>query len=84
MNIIYNVLLAACTAFYFVEVLELHKGKLSWMNIKPFNCTICMSAWFGLALGLTDGFGVHSLDIMIFSGIAGIVLRTVIYRLYKF
>lgn len=44
------------------------------LDRKPFSCTVCLSAWFGLANGLLNGFGWHSIEIMFIAGVMGLIL----------
>ena len=45
-----EILLSACMAFVFVNVLQLHmKLKLTW---KLFNCDVCLAGWFCLVISI--------------------------------
>ena len=86
---IYTVILAACVGFFLVEVVKWHFMlerfmPCTWtMNRKPFNCVPCVSAWFGLLIGLSEGMKWNSIDALFFSAVAGLVLKLAIEKLYQ-
>ena len=46
-----NEVLAACGAFVFVYILQLHR-IFKVLDRKPFNCEVCLAGWFSLILNL--------------------------------
>ena len=83
-------LAAACFAFYMTSVVRWQRFWkiayqiicLAFLNqwkepkrVKPFDCTVCLSAWSGLIFALLDGYGWHSLYIMFIAGVMGLILE---------
>lgn len=87
---------AACIAFFLVECLKWHKiikvpvpgydgegfceiTKYP-MNVKPFKCTLCLSGWIGLLLGLIKGYGWESILMLFVAGVMGLIIDNGIKR----
>lgn len=52
MNEIISIIGVWALANLFVSALSLHK-IYSWLDIKPFNCSLCLTWWFGLFILIT-------------------------------
>jgi hypothetical protein len=50
-------------------------------DFKPLNCVVCMAGWFGLALGLINGYEWHSISMLFFSSISAFVINKILYKL---
>ena len=60
MEYIWNALSGATLAYIWIEVIGLDILIKKWVNIheltriKPFDCRLCLSFWFGAMFGATD------------------------------
>ena len=60
MEYIWNALSGAMLAFVWIDVIEMDIKIKKWINIhdltriKPFDCRLCLSFWFGAMFGATD------------------------------
>lgn len=76
------IIFSACFAFYSVEVVQWYRYiKFIDLDRKPFNCTVCMSAWVGLLTGIFNNIGHESIYTMFIAGVAGLILKQLIYKI---
>jgi hypothetical protein len=76
-----HLILAVCTAYALVEVIEIKYLFKSRLNRKPFTCTVCMSGWLMLVLSLPHA---HYLEIpfyMCTAVVAAMIFNQLINRL---
>lgn len=83
-----EVIYAICLSFVLVEVLEWHKrvkvvsketGEVkTLMNIKPFNCGMCLSGWICLGLCLINSSNVLLMPVAM---VAYIFMEKILYKL---
>lgn len=81
MNLIEIILAANFFSFYFIVQNNFpQKWKL---NFKPFNCTLCLTAWVGLALYLLPDWTTHAMIAMFGSGVIAPFFRNFLNNLYE-
>lgn len=76
-----EVLLSACGAFVFVEVLQLNV-VLRLPKRKPFDCSVCLAGWFTLALFLFP-YPFVKIPFYMAAAMVAVVLITKIIALMK-
>jgi hypothetical protein len=76
---IVHALAAACFSFYMVNIV-LWQRLLPILNRKPFTCTVCLSAWSGLLIGLLFGYKWQAFEIMFIAGVMGLMIDNGIKR----
>lgn len=74
MQIIY----AICMAFVWVDILQMPYRFKRKLNFKPFNCAVCLSGWFTLAL---MGFTWLTIPMMCIAMVGQIILSGLINKL---
>lgn len=88
---IIHALAAACFSFYMVNIVRWQlwiKALILalWVKfdhnrrIKPFDCTVCLSAWSGLLIGLLMGYGWQAVEVMFIAGVMGVVIDAGVKR----
>jgi hypothetical protein len=71
---IIHALASACIAFYLIKVVRWDK-RIAILARKPFSCTVCLSAWVGLILGLLNSFEWQAIEVMFIAGVMGLILE---------
>lgn len=80
MNIIETILAANFFSFYFITQ---NRFPEKWkLNFKPFNCTLCLTAWSGLVLYWLPDFVGHSVLAMFGAGVISPYFRNLLNNLY--
>lgn len=81
MEIIKIILAANFFSFYFIVQNNFpQKWKL---NFKPFNCTLCLTAWVGLALYLLPNLITDAVVCMFGAGVIAPFFRNFLNNLYE-
>jgi hypothetical protein len=81
MEIIKIILAANFFSFYFIVQNNFpQKWKL---NFKPFNCTLCLTAWAGLALYLLPNLITDAVVCMFGAGVIAPFFRNFLNNLYE-
>jgi hypothetical protein len=81
MNLIEIILAANFFSFYFIVQNEFpRKWKI---NFKPFNCTLCLTAWVGLALYLLPIQVTDGVICMFGAGVIAPFFRNFLNNLYR-
>ena len=81
MNLIEIILAAKFFSFYFIVQNEFpRKWKI---NFKPFNCTLCLTAWVGLALYLLPIQVTDAVICMFGAGVIAPFFRNFLNNLYR-
>lgn len=71
---------AICFSFFFIEMHQFHK---KWkLNIRPFNCVSCLSAWTSLALYCLPDYATLGFLIMFASGVFAPLFIKLYQKLY--
>lgn len=76
---IYHSIFSACLAWYLIEILHWHKyfdflTDSKPMDIKPFNCVVCLSAWAGFVTGLVVYQSFAAIEVGFIAGVMGALL----------
>lgn len=78
---ILTILAAALFSFYFIEMARLHK---KWrMDVKPFNCLVCLPAWVALALYLMPKWVTDGVIVMFGAAILSVLLKTIMNKAHE-
>jgi hypothetical protein len=81
MEILKIILAANLFSFYFITQNNFH---IKWkLNIRPFNCTLCLSAWVGLALFLLPTYATNLVLCMFGAGALSPFIRNFLTNLYQ-
>lgn len=81
MNLIEIILAANFFSFYFIVQNEFpRKWKI---NFKPFNCTLCLTGWVGLALYLLPIQVTDAVICMFGAGVIAPFFRNFLNNLYR-
>lgn len=80
MNIFLIILSANVFSFFFINQIQFHK---KWhLDFKPFNCTLCLSAWVGLGLYFCPTIVQYSFLALFGSGFIAPFFRNFFVNLY--
>ena len=81
MTILKIILAANLFSFYFITQNEFPK---KWkLDFKPFNCTLCLSAWIGLLLFLLPIYATNLTLCMFGAGAISPLFRNFLNNLYQ-
>jgi hypothetical protein len=81
MNLIEIILAANFFSFYFIVQNNFpQKWKL---NFKPFNCTLCLTAWVGLILYILPLWATEAMLCMFGAGVIAPFFRNFLTNLYE-
>jgi hypothetical protein len=81
MEIIEIILAANFFSFYFIVQNEFPR---KWnINFKPFNCTLCLTAWVGLSLFLLPDLITDAVVCMFGAGVIAPFFRNFLNNLYE-
>ena len=81
MNLIEIILAANFFSFYFIVQNNIpQKWKL---NFKPFNCTLCLTAWVGLILYILPLWATETMLCMFGAGVIAPFFRNFLNNLYE-
>ena len=81
MEYIWNALSGATLAYIWIEVIGVDILIKKWMNIheltriKPFDCRLCLSFWFGVMFGAVDPLTALQ------TGLIAVLVERLMYRL---
>ena len=80
MNLFLVILTANLFTFYFLQQGQFHK---KWkLDFKPFNCSICLSAWSGLIIYFLPSFIQYPILALFGSGFIAPFFRNFFTNLY--
>jgi len=79
---IFKIILAAnLFSFYFITQ---NNFPIKWsLDFKPFNCTLCLSAWVGLLLFLLPTYATNLVLCMFGAGVFSPFIRNFLTNLYQ-
>ena len=81
MEYIWNALSGATLAYIWIEVIGVDILIKKWVNIhdltriKPFDCRLCLSFWFGVIFGAVDPLTAFQ------TGLLAVLVERLMYRL---
>ena len=81
MEYIWNALSGATLAYIWIDVIGMDILIKKWINIhdltriKPFDCRLCLSFWFGVMFGATDPLTALQ------TGLIAVLVERLMYRL---
>lgn len=75
------IITAICFALFFTDIHQLH---IKWkLNFKPFNCSSCLAAWFGLVLYFCPEWVVTIMSYMFITGYLAPIINKLAWKLWK-
>lgn len=84
-NLFFEVLTVACSALMIAELLpfiEMIKTLLNKARLKPLDCALCLSTWFGMAYSLVFAYPIkESIAITSIAPVVAIIISYLIRKL---
>lgn len=71
---------AVLFAFYFIDMARIPK-KLQ-IDVKPFNCMMCLSAWVAAILFFCPGWAINLVLAVFAAGVSAPLVKNFIHNLY--